>query len=365
MIRAATLSVALAIFASAALGQSAQGAAEELEAAAVALEDARQASDRITALTRTIRAYESGLAAMRVELRRAALRETEIRTELDREADRLSRILGVLSSMETAPEALVLLHPAGPVETVRAGLLISGVTPALQAEVADLRARLTELRDLRSLQDSAVDTLRAGLDGIETARGELARAMSERRDLPPPVTTDVATMQALINSAETLQAFASALGIEAPDGGAFAEARGALPRPVSGVQITGFNEADAAGVRRPGLLLATRPGALVTASWPVTIRYRGPLLDHGQVTIVEPEAGYLIVLAGLGTTFGEIGDVVPAGGPLGLMGGAMPTAQEILIESGERGGQVRSETLYIELRQGQTPQDPAEWFDLG
>ncbi len=49
----------------------------------------------------------------------------------------------------------------------------------------------------------------------------------------------------------------------------------------------------------PALLIATRPAALVTAPWPATIRYRGPLLDYGNVMIVEPSSGYLLVLAGL------------------------------------------------------------------
>ena len=115
-------------------------------------------------------------------------------------------------------------------------------------------------------------------------------------------------------------------------------------------------------MRRPGLLLGTVPRAIVTAPWPATIRYAGPLLDLGTVVILEPGDGYLLVLAGLSEVYGTLGTVLAAGDPVGLVGGQSPGAQEILIESAEGSGQARSETLYIELRTREGPIDPTEWF---
>jgi septal ring factor EnvC (AmiA/AmiB activator) len=57
-----------------------------------------------------------------------------------------------------------------------------------------------------------------------------------------------------------------------------------------GTILRQFNEADAAGVARPGVVLATHPNALVTTPWPASVRYAGPLLDYGNVIILEPEA---------------------------------------------------------------------------
>jgi septal ring factor EnvC (AmiA/AmiB activator) len=82
--------------------------------------------------------------------------------------------------------------------------------------------------------------------------------------------------------------------------------------------------------------------------------------------IVEPAAGYLLVLAGLGTVYGETGDVLARGAPIGLMGGTEPGAQEFgagFVQAAQIGGGAgRTETLYMELRQGNTPVDPAQWF---
>jgi len=61
---------------------------------------------------------------------------------------------------------------------------------------------------------------------------------------------------------------------------------------------------------------------------------------------------------------GEIGQVLDAGAPIGLMGGADPDISEFLTQSGNETGTERTETLYIELRKGQKPVDPTGWFNL-
>jgi len=112
---------------------------------------------------------------------------------------------------------------------------------------------------------------------------------------------------------------------------------------------------------RPGLVLATRAQALVTAPWSGTIRYRGPLLDYGNVMLIEPGPGYLLIFAGMRAVFGEPGEVLAAGAPLGLMGGgdaAAGQAADLRLGTGGSG----TETLYIEIRRDAVPIDPAPWF---
>ena len=100
----------------------------------------------------------------------------------------------------------------------------------------------------------------------------------------------------------------------------------------------------------------------MTAPWPATIRYIGPLLDYGNVIILEPDAGTLMVLAGLEEVYGELGQVLPAGTPLGLMGGVEPDKDRFLLNAMNGSGSEQTETLYMELRLGTEPVDPAEWF---
>jgi septal ring factor EnvC (AmiA/AmiB activator) len=174
-------------------------------------------------------------------------------------------------------------------------------------------------------------------------------------------------MLALIEAAETLDAVAAnlaATGSGAPRAG-FEELRGRLPLPVRGRVLRRAGDADAAGVVRPGWVLAAAPRALVTTPAAATIRYAGPLLDYGNVIILEPQNGYLMVIAGLGTVLAREGDILPAGAAVGLMPGPAPQTDEILAEIREGGGQDASETLYIEVREADTPRDPADWFRIG
>ncbi|HHB80826.1 MAG TPA: peptidase M23, partial [Aliiroseovarius sp.] len=73
-------------------------------------------------------------------------------------------------------------------------------------------------------------------------------------------------------------------------------------------------------------------------------------------------ADLLIVLAGLDVLYGEIGQVLPEGFPVGLMGGQTPDGDLIASRDSEGAGQGRSETLYIEVREHNTPVDPLTWF---
>jgi septal ring factor EnvC (AmiA/AmiB activator) len=312
-----------------------------------------------------VRGYETGLATMRTGLREIAQAERAIEARFNRQSDTLSRLLGALQSIQSSAEISTLLHPGGPAATARAAMMLSDVTPSLEAEVAALRAELEALTELRALQMAAAEDLQRGLDGAQAARTALSQAISERRTISGMSETDAAALSALVNSADSLAGLAgmltSASNITAP---ALPEGLriGDLPLPVNGRLVGLFNEADAAGITRPGWRVATAPQALVTAPFPATVRYMGPLLDYGHVAILEPEAGSLLVLAGLAGTYGQTGDVVDAGAPVGIMGGRTQNKQQILIESTGASGQDRSETLYIEVRQGQTPLDPGRWF---
>ncbi|NBD31022.1 MAG: peptidoglycan DD-metalloendopeptidase family protein [Alphaproteobacteria bacterium] len=369
MIRA--LLIALCCLANGAMAQdtaeAAQRAAQQLEAASLSLQEAGSGRDRISALTETVQAYEAGMAAMRDGLRRAAIRERSLTRDLNARSDEVAQLLGVLQRIEQAPTPLLLLHPSGPTGTARSGMMLADVTPGLQAKVDALRAQLEEVTILRQLQSDALATLEQGLAGAQEARSALSEAVSDRSDLPRRFSEDPVKTALLLASTETLDAFASSLAqIEAETGAASApdatDLKGQLALPVDGTVLRGFGDADAAGIERPGILIATQPRALVTAPAAATIRYAGPLLDYGTVVILEPAQDVLWVFAGLAQVFGDTGQVQPEGAPIGLMGGDIGDAQAILTESRQGAASTRPESLYLEVREGQGAIDPATWF---
>ncbi len=359
MIRAAVLAVLLGVGAAQANPVAeAEAAATRLQAAADALGQADSAEDRIAALTDTVRAFEDGLSALRAGMRQAEIRARTIEARLTSDQSQLADLLAALLIIQRTPAQVLLIHPSGPIGSARAGMMVAELAPGLQAEADRLRRDFEDLSLIRQAQETAQAQLQTGLDGAQSARAALAAAMSERSGVPP-ARPDPALLQALLESSDSLSGFA--LGLEALAGVAaqtpdFSALRGSLRWPVRGTILRGFNSPDQAGVVRPGLVLAVNAGALVTAPMPSTVRYAGPLLDFGNVIVLEPQAGTLLILAGLGTVFARTGDIPATGDPLGLIAG------DSAPNGGIDGGQMRRETLYLELRQDGQPIDPTGWF---
>ncbi|WP_050603824.1 murein hydrolase activator EnvC [Ruegeria sp. 6PALISEP08] len=347
--------------------QAALEAAKMLEQASLSLTEADSARDRVRALTQTIQAYEAGLSAMREGLRQAATREAQLSAELRAREKDVRQLIGVLQTIETTAPPVLMLHPSGPLGAARTGMMLSEVTPGLNAKAQALADDLNEVKTLRLLQQSASETLTEGLTGAQDARSRLSEAVADRKDLPRRFVEDPVRTAILISSTETLDGFAS--GLSEISEGEIIETdadvsgqKGQIPLPVQGVMLHKAGETDAAGVKREGLVLGTRPRALVTSPTAATIRYRGPLLDLGNLVILEPQPGLLFVFSGLQEVYGHPGQVIPEGTPVGLMPGETPEIGAILSTSGDGTGTDRSETLYIEVREDNSPVDPESWF---
>lgn len=347
----------------------AETALADLRAASISLQEAEKARDRVRALTATIQAFENGLGALREGMRRTAIREKVLSERLNGQRAEIANLLATLQGMARAGSPEVLLHPSGATGTARAGMLLAGLSPRLNARAQKVRNDLQEIQTLRAVQVASTNQMQNGLQQIQRARAALNQAMADRKDLPARFTTDPTRTALLIASAETLDGFASGLGQMIEDEIAppldLGPNPGEIALPVRGVVLRKAGEADMAGVVRPGVVLATRPNALVTSPTAATIRYVGPLLDMGRVVILEPQARTLFVIAGLGDAYGTAGQVIEAGTPIGTMGPLRIGTDELMSPIGEGTGTDRSETLYIEVRENNRPVDPATWFATG
>ena len=348
--------------------KSAQLAVDKLDQASVDLVASYSAKDRIAALTRTIRAFELGSASVRQGLRRIAIKKAQILAKLNQRELETNQLIGVLYGINKAPQFQYLIHPEGALKTARAGMLVADVLPSLQKSIEPLRRSLEQLEALNLLQTETQEALNSGLLDLQQARAALSQAIAKRADLPKRFIEDPAKTALLVAATESLQDFVKGLEVIATpvDVGSLPDIRhrkGNLSMPVMGRVLRQFNEADAAGIERPGIVIATAPGAIVISPTAATVRYRGKLLDYGLVSILEPQSGILFVIAGMETVFGDIGDVLPAGSPVGLVPGSersefttSPTTSNTASDW--------SETLYIEVRKDETPQDPLDWFQL-
>jgi septal ring factor EnvC (AmiA/AmiB activator) len=100
------------------------------------------------------------------------------------------------------------------------------------------------------------------------------------------------------------------------------------------------------GEESRGLLLETRPGAQIVATFDGRVVYAGLFRRYGLILILEHGGRYHSLLAGLGRIDVVLGQWVVAGEPVGLM--ASPADGR--------------PALYLELRHNGQPIDPTPWF---
>ncbi len=355
MIRLAALIWTLAVGAAA---QDLREASATVAGISERLEAAEGSRNKIRALTEVVQAYEAGLIALRDEMRPVAERQAVLEQLIDAQEAEIARLLGVLQIIGAETPPVLMAHPSGLLGAARAGMSLSDMTDILQARADALSATVTEIAALRAEQDEARAVLQAGLEEMTSARSQIARALADREPLPKRFEEDAIDTALLLAGAETLEALAEGLAqsgrLQSPDGAGGADTKG-HPLPVAGSVTQEFQEDS----QRPGWTVETAPNAIVKMPATATILYAGPLLDYGNVVILEPEAELLLILAGLARIEGEVGDIVPEGDPIGEMGGQIDA---VLSHDSTVNGIAAGETLYIEVRDQDGPRDPATWF---
>ena len=321
-------------------------------------------TEQLAALGKAVRAHEAALAALRSVLRSMAEEEDVLAAGLDQERAKLTEMLGVLQSIGRAPQSALLAFPGGPIKAARAASVMAELTPKLAARTAKIEDRLDEVRALRTRQDEARTDARGALARLQDLRARTAQLLRNRsKQIPAEELAEqaaVAGRQAQsIGQLSAVLARAATKNLERVD---FDGLRGILPLPVEGRIASRYGSTGRIGY---GITLAAPAFAQVSAPVDGVIRYAGPLKGYGTVAVLEPEDGWMIVMAGLGDVVREVGEAVSVGEKIGDLGGPLPTSEEFLLEAGDQSGEMAEETLYIEFRRGDQPVDPAPWFRTG
>lgn len=362
----------LCLAAGAALSQPTPRAAQMLDQAEAALSAAETPKERLAALGRAAQAQEATLQALRGDLRTIDERRRALAGRMAEDDRRLRAVLAALQRLERAPRAAALAHPGGAVSAARAGMTLAALAPALEVEAARLRVAMAEISEIEARRDIAVAESRASLAALQRARAELSDLIRKNRDatqLPKALRDRLrAEAAALTQSASSLRALASALPDQdeltppAAGGGlSFSAARGAIPTPLEGQIGRRFGDPDAASPLE-GVEIIAPAYAEIYAPWSGVIRFADEYGTYGGVIVLEVEPDTLIVMSGVARFFREAGETVLAGEPLGSLGGPLPQDEEFLIAGTVPVEALAPETLYIEVRRGGTPVDPAQWF---
>ena len=368
-----------------------QRAQFEAEIAAIGSDRAKLDSALLDA-GRQAQATEDRLSRLEERLKAMTESEAAIRRSLHARRGIVAEILAALQRMGRRPPPAVLVSPEDVLAVIRTSMLLGAVVPELRGEVDTLAADLAEMIRLRGLiaQDKeglandlagwareqqrlqALVTARrarqaeveSGLTAERRRAAELGAQAKSLKDLLDRTEAEVAASKRSAEEAKaaaerearvTQERFAAA-GFRDPARLApkvhFAEARGEVPRPVSGRLMRGFNQPDGNGGITRGVSFTTRPKALVSSPADGWVKFAGPFRSDGRLLIIDAGDGYYLLLAGMDQISVEVGQFVLAGEPVGSMG------------EGSAGspGSDGEPTLYVEFKKDGGSVDPEPWW---
>jgi septal ring factor EnvC (AmiA/AmiB activator) len=297
---------------------------------------------------------ERAVGGAKGRLAKLNLEEAQLKLRMGHNQDSLTKLLGALQMFQRNPPPPLLVDPHSARDAARAAILIQAIAPELEQRSRAFAAASEQLKTLRRRAAAASGSLFQAESDLADRQAKIQDLIDQKRSLESQLRSDA---QAADNDVRRLAARARSLGelvtaldahdldAHVPGGRSPSEATTAVfTPPVTGPVARRFGEAGSDPLRAKGWTWTAEPGAVVVSPAEAVVDYAGPLKDWGLVLILRVGADHL-VLAGLSRVDIDNGAAVSAGEPVGRAGT----------------GSGRPE-VYLEVRHGVTPVDPARWF---
>jgi septal ring factor EnvC (AmiA/AmiB activator) len=353
--------------------QLADGEASKSEAA-----DALRDSERAISDTNR-RLFELGQARrdVEVELKQVATQQDALRSRVDAQQDLLARLLyKQYLAGQSEPMRLLLnrqdpnllarrMHYLNYVSRSRAELItrLRSDLSQLEAFAAETKTKSIELARLEREQEEQ----RANLEKEKRSREAVLAKVSEqivsqRREIGT-LKRDAARLTRLMERlARALAAARPPRPVRAEEqvgnvrlpkaglSGDFGTLKGQLSLPVRGELASRFDSPRrGGGPPWKGILIKSRSGEPVRAVAPGRVVFADWLRGFGNLLILDHGGGYMSLYANNEALYRQVGDLVPAGEPIAMVG---------------RSGGGEETGLYFEIRFQGKPMDPLAWISL-
>jgi septal ring factor EnvC (AmiA/AmiB activator) len=343
-----------------------------------------------------VRGTEDRIRALEQRLQTLTSSESAIRRSLDSRRGVIVEVFAALQRMGRRPPPAVLVRPEDMLEAVRASIMLGAVLPELRAEVDILATDLAELVRLKQAIATDRSTLNTELTALngeqerlsalmnarQSRMAEVERTMGAESEKAAQLARQAGSLKELIDrmekeisgaqrAADEARKAAEAQEREAKERFAqaafqdparlapkipFSEARGLLPRPVSGDTALDFGASDGYGGTTRGISITTRPKAAVVSPADGWVAFAGPFRSYGRLLIINAGGGYYILLAGMDQINVDVGQFVLAGEPVASMGDTpLMTLTGNAIEK-------NNPVLYVEFRKDGGSIDPGPWW---
>ncbi len=282
------------------------------------------------------------------------------------------------------PPAL-LTSPGDANAAIRTAIILGDVTPRLKARTAALGDEIDKLRKLERSEAREQARLEVAEATLALKRAEITQMTALKRAAFEDVAGDVSALRARVDllgrEAETVRGLLAALEADAPGApgrkpdlrqyaslspnvsaapapAARANAQpsktligrallGGLDRPAAGRLVRGWGDRMPGGSKSEGLAIATRAQAQVAAPVDGRIEFSGPFRTYGQLLIISTSDGYHVLLSGMAESYVGVGQNIKRGEPVARMSNRANPEPE----------------LYMEVRKGGKPMNPAKWMN--
>ena len=354
-------------------------------------EERRKLNQSLIDTASRIRAVEERIAATETRLMPLDDSERDLRASLEGRREAISEILAALQRIGRHPPPAVMVKPDSALEQLRTAMMLGAILPDMRnsaqsiaddlagllrvrKEIATEREKLTS--DLAAMSDQR-QRMTDLIDERQRRQGDMEKSRDAERQRAAALGRQADNVKDLIAKLEqgldpaTRAARLAARGPDDTKSGlaalkdagrlnpaiAFGAAKGMLRRPVNGVKTRDFGASDGMGATERGISIAARPGAQVTAPCDGWVAYAAPYRSYGQLLILNPGDGYLVLMAGMDHNSVEVGQFVLTGEPIAVMGNGPQVASAIVTGSSQP-------VLYIEFRKDGAPVDPAPWWAM-
>jgi septal ring factor EnvC (AmiA/AmiB activator) len=309
---------------------------------------------QLVALGRTEASGERAVGGAKGRLAKLNLAEAQLKIRMAHNQESLTKLLGALQMFQRNPPPPLLVDPRSARDAARAAILIKAIAPELERRSHEFAAASEQLKAIRRRAAAASGSLFQAESDLADRQAKIQSLIDQKRALEVQVRSDA---QVADSDVRRLAARARSLGelvtvLDAHDLHARDLAAG-LPLlstttvftpPVTGPIARRFGETGSDRLRAKGWTWSADPGAVVVSPAAARVDYAGPLKDWGLVLILRVGPDHL-VLAGLSRVDVDTGMSVAAGEPVGRASSGPPRPE-----------------VYLEVRHGVTPVDPARWF---
>jgi len=290
----------------------------------------------------------------RIRLAEMSVLETELAVRVGSNSNRLSRLLGALQMYSRNPPPALFVHPQDAKDAVRAAILIRAVMPDLEKRARGYAAEVDQSRRLRRQVAAGSAELFTAESAVADQKSKLEAAIAEKTALERQLSSNVLVadreIAAIAGRAQTLSKLLGGLPVNAAANASLKPA--SLRPPTLGPLVSRFGERrEQAAAPSEGWTWRPAPGSAVSAPTTGLVEFAGPLYGWGQVVIMRLSGDYHLVLAGMDEITVKPGQSVADGQPVGRM-----------ANSGHNDVGSGLAELYLEVRNGNRPVDPAQFL---